>query len=313
MRFSKELGGVIGAGLLTSIVTLVVVYLLGKNSFNVMGFYLWFIVPIGAGFAGAVAGSGYGIAARLLGVRVVTLALVAIGVAQLLFYFGAKYAEYMFVFDSLRANAEFMAATAVNPEAAAILDMSFFSYFDFNTRSFAFDEESSGFGAFGYAFRALEIAGFVGGGIIPIVTQKGAAYCDACEQYMKTVRVATFPASLPPAKVKKKDIEGHEVEAARQEQIFEEAHRHAEHFLQGLDVQSPEAIVGALQEISAFKAQNPKSGPVNLDISKTACTGCGEGTVKLSRITVVGDQTNVDVVAVLPTNANLDAAMSIVK
>ncbi len=304
-------GAVFAAGLVTSIATIALVWFLGSSAeFNVMGFYLWFIFPIGAIIAGLLAGSGYGLAARLLGVRVVLWALIAIGVLQFLIYMGAKYAEYSFVFSQLKENPEFMLAAATNPEAKAFLEMGFFSYFDLNTQSFAFDEGSDGMGLWGYAFRLLEIGGFVGGGIGTLLMSKGAAYCESCEQYMKTKPVATIPASLHPNKVKKKDIEGQEVEAARQEQAWNDGHTLAATLLEAIDNQSPEAITHSLQEIAAYNMENKKAGQVNIKFDKTACTGCGDGFVVADRVLVVGEDTTIEPIAQLASNAQLDASLS---
>lgn len=305
-----QVGVVFAAGLVTSLATIALVWVLGSSAeLNVMGFYLWFIVPIGAIIAGLLAGSGYGIAARVLGVKVVVAALVVIGVLQLLIYMGAKFAEYTFIFAELRNNPELMLAAATNPEAKAFLEMGFFEYFDFNTRSFAFDE-GDGMGAWGYAFRLLEIAGFVGGGIAPLMMSKGAAYCESCQQYMKTKPVAKIPASLPPKKVKKKDIEGQEEEAARQEVIWNAGHTHAGVLLEAIDQQNPEAITRSLQDIAAFSLENKKTGFTNITVDKTACTGCGEGFVVANRVTQVGEDTTIEQMALLPSNAQIDAALT---
>ena len=86
---------VIQTGIITTALVLLGVYLLAAHAdFYLMGFYLWFIIPVGALIVGALAGSGYGLASLFTGVKIGKYLLVAVLVLQIGAYFGSQYIEF---------------------------------------------------------------------------------------------------------------------------------------------------------------------------------------------------------------------------
>ena len=126
---------------------------------------------------------------------------------QALAYFGGQYVE-------------FLALGLAYDDGTPI---GFVTYFDWAARNFAWvqDDGSVGapFGALGYVMRGLEIAGFCGGLIAPLILSK-QAYCERCELYMKNKQLIVVPASVPERKLKKKDVEGQAAYEAEQEQAY---------------------------------------------------------------------------------------------
>jgi hypothetical protein len=134
---------VVWSGLATAGVTLLAVWALARTTgFEPMGLYAYYILPLGAFLVGLLAGSGYGLAAWWLNLRVSRALLWYIAGLQVLAYFLAQY-------------------IAFRHEIAGLEDaegVSFWQYFDLMTRSFSFEEDGvtgEALGAWGYAFRAL--------------------------------------------------------------------------------------------------------------------------------------------------------------
>lgn len=189
---------VIVAGLITTGLALFGVWAANQASdtFNIMSWYGYYIIPIGAILVGLVAGSGYGIASWVTGVRISrTLLLVVVGL-QVTAYFLAQYIEFKHLL-------------AMYPNAA---DMSFFEFFDSSTRAFAWTRKDgstgSSLGGWGYLWRCLEIAGFGFGGLIVPLILKAKPYCQTCQRYMRTKAMGLLPAGVLPKKIKKKDLNG---------------------------------------------------------------------------------------------------------
>ena len=161
-------------GALTTLVALAGVYAVAKGGFNLMLFYANYIIPIGAIGVGAVAASGYAIAGWWTGLKM-SRRLIWSVVAQLaISYFIAQYEMFR----------------SFVPEGSSI---GFFSWFDATTRGFSFSKGGS-FGAFGYAMRALELAGFVFGGWMVPVALRSKPYCESCRSYKRTSTLVKLPA-----------------------------------------------------------------------------------------------------------------------
>jgi hypothetical protein len=184
---------VIVSGLATSALTLLVVYVLNKYAdINLMGFYGDYVIPIGALGVGIAAGSGYGIASWLTGLRINKGLLLTVVLFQAWAYFLAQYLQY----EHLLAQ---------YPRLAGI---GFFKYFDFVTRSFAWRDKTTGLldaplGAWGYAFKALEIAGFIFGCLILPLALFKHPYCEPCGVYMRRRQLGLIPASMSLKELKK--------------------------------------------------------------------------------------------------------------
>ncbi len=189
---------VILAGLATTTLALFGVWAANQasDSFNIMSWYGYYIIPIGAVLVGLVAGSGYGLASWVTGVRISRTLLWVVICLQVLAYFLAQYIDFRHLLSS-------------NPEAGQV---GFLEFFDETTRSFAWTQKDgsagSPLGAWGYLWRCLEIAGFGLGGLIVPLILKAKPYCQSCQRYMRTKALGLLPAGVPPKKIKKKDLDG---------------------------------------------------------------------------------------------------------
>ncbi|MEZ5301372.1 MAG: hypothetical protein R3F11_12070 [Verrucomicrobiales bacterium] len=198
---------IISAGLVTTALTLGGIYWINSVSddFNIMGWYWLFVIPVGALLVGAAASSGYGLAIWLLGVRVSRGLLVTIILLQIAAYFVAQHIE----FESL---------DLVYEETGEAV--TFWEYFDFSTRAFAFQSKSGEagepLGGLGYALRLLEIGGFALGSVFAPLFLFSKPYCLGCRSYMRTKVIASIPASIKAKKISAKKQD--EIQAFQAEQ-----------------------------------------------------------------------------------------------
>ncbi len=200
---------VVGAGLITTTLALLGVYLLNTHGGeNIMGWYANYVIPIGAILVGLVAASGYGLASWFAGVKITKGLLWTIVFLQVAAYFAAQYIEY----------------TAVKPVYEDGSPVGFWTYFDAVTRAFAFKghdgKPGPELGMWGYGLRVLEVVGFVVGSlIVPIILWK-KPYCNACQMYFRTKSLGLIPAGVAPRKVKKGDSAGQAAYAKEQEEAL---------------------------------------------------------------------------------------------
>jgi hypothetical protein len=163
------------AGVLSSAACLGLVYLLNKTGFELMQFYLWYIVPAGAIVVGLASGSGYAIGSKLANVRVSKAFLLTILVLALATYVGAQYLTYLQVpkENDLSTN-----------------DVSFVKYFQIISENMTYKELEAGakgtdLGKLGYGLQALALLGFTFGAIIPVLILRQFSYCPTCQMYMR--------------------------------------------------------------------------------------------------------------------------------
>jgi hypothetical protein len=177
---------VLAAGLGTTLVAFICVWLADRAGEHLMGQYgfLWGLIPLptGAFFVGIVASLGYGAGSFLTQRKVSGRLLWTVAGLLVGSYFVAQYVEYRMVVSGLGDEA-----------------IGFWSFFDHVTRAFAWQDayEKSGHGSalgeLGYALRALELAGFVGGGVIVPAALRNKPYCDRCRCYRQSKLVAIVP------------------------------------------------------------------------------------------------------------------------
>src|SRR4051812_26512742 len=81
---------VLWSGIITSVLALAGVYWLSKNTteFHIMGWYANYVIPVGAIIVGLAAGSGYGIASWISGVRISRKLLLVVVLLQTAAYIG---------------------------------------------------------------------------------------------------------------------------------------------------------------------------------------------------------------------------------
>ena len=184
---------VLMAGAGTTALTLLGIFLLdiAAPDVNPMGWYLNYVLPIGAILVGLVAGLGYGITSFMMGYKIGKWLLVSILMLQVIAYFAAQFLA-------------FRGMDLVYEETGE--PVAFTTWFHLTTITIAF-KKSGELGAWGYGVRALEIIGFALGGLIVPAVLMGKSYCEKCQRYMKTKELGLIPASVPAEKIKKKDTE----------------------------------------------------------------------------------------------------------
>jgi hypothetical protein len=168
---------VTAAGAATTLLALAGVFALAHDGTNVMGWYANYVIPAGALLVGALAASGYGIAAWFTGLKMTRRLILSVIGQLVLSYFVAQYEEYRHVVPGG--------------------EIGFWSWFDLVTRAFSFAHHDGTpgdpFGMWGYAMRGLEIAGFVAGGWLVPAALRAKPYCDECRSYRRSRRIALIP------------------------------------------------------------------------------------------------------------------------
>ncbi len=269
---------VLACGLLTTALTLFAIYWLGANArTNVMGWYANYVIPAGAILVGLAAASGYGLASWLSGVKISRGLLWSVLILQLASYFGAQYVEFR------TRDPHYQDGTPVG----------FLEYFDVSARSFAWEQKdgSAGepLGAWGYAFRLLELMGFTGGGLIVPVLLRRKPYCDSCQLYMSTRELAVLPCGVAPRKIKKSDLQGQ----LNYEQEQKEAGAKGQALLDGVAGCAREGRVSELRGIlDAHVGRKKEYGKLSqrISVSLTSCGRCGTGFLSTAVLTGQGDK-----------------------
>jgi len=185
-------------GLTTTVVALGLVMLVGSASdgkVNLMGYYIWLIVPVSAIGVGILAGAGYGLVSWRRGTYVTPWQIIVVLTLVVCAYFAAHRIEFR------QLDIRYEDGTKVG----------FWTWFDHATRSFTFsdadDEDAKTLGAWGYGIRLLEIAGFSLGAIIPLWALRFMSYCSECRLYMKRRRLCAIPAAAPKVKSARRSAE----------------------------------------------------------------------------------------------------------
>ncbi|MBW1808421.1 MAG: hypothetical protein JRJ87_09530 [Deltaproteobacteria bacterium] len=270
---------VIIGGLITTGLALLGVWAANQSSddFNIMSWYAYYIIPIGALLIGIVAGSGYGIASWLTGVRISSTLLLTVVVLQILAYFAAQYIEYLQLLSVYGAEGQ----------------MSFFEYFDITTRAFAWQSKDgsagSTLGGWGYLWRCLEIAGFTFGGLIVPLFLKAKPYCSDCQRYMRTRNLILLPAGIVPKKIKKKDFDGR----ADYERDSESAFVEGIQIFENLKAAAAEGQTSKFNDIISTYAPDKKTiAKLNTRITVilSNCPACYVGLLRAASLTGQGDK-----------------------
>jgi hypothetical protein len=169
------------AGGITSALALAGAYVLDTRGAYVMSWYAYGVLPVGATLVGAVASSGVAISSWRSGTKIAGKLLLLVLAMLIAAYFLARYAEF-------RVQV---------PAELRDTKLGFWRYFDGSTRAFRWSSDTTrdgAFGGFGYAVRALELAGFAIGGVIAPLVLRGHAYCETCRAYQRTHRLGYLPA-----------------------------------------------------------------------------------------------------------------------
>ena len=272
---------VLYSGVATSALALLGVYLLDSSGsdFNIMGLYGDYVIPAGAMIVGAVASSGYGIASWFSGVKISRSLLWTVLAIQIGVYFIAQYIAFSHLHLVHREDGS---------------PVGFFEYYDFMARSFAWKNESgtgrgAPLGIWGYAFRLLEIVGFVAGSlIVPAILYK-APYCQPCQRYMRTRHLSLFAASVPFKKIKKSDTAGKATHQAEQEQAFAQGKNVSESLLKMAAENKSDNFNQTLAHLaSAKKAANKL--PHRIILHLISCNQCHSGWLRSRLLSGKGKQ-----------------------
>lgn len=278
MGRSKTSLPVLGAGLATTALALLGVWAANQSSddFNIMGWYAYYIFPLGALLVGLVAGCGYGVASWLTGVRISRNLLLAVLFLQVAAYFVAQYIEFRHIMAAYGSE-----------------DVGFFEYFDATTRSFYLKSKGSSpgdaLGGWGYVFRLLEIAGFAFGGMIAPLILRAKPYCENCQIYMRTKNLGLLPAGVKPQKIKKKDAEGQ----ARFQEEHDAAWEQGMMSLEELRRAGTDGKTSKFNEILEAHQLNQKEiGKLTnrISVSLSSCPSCHAGQLNASQLSGQGDK-----------------------
>lgn len=156
----------------------------------------WFVIPVGALFAGFAGASGYYAASLFFGHRPTRLLLLNIVIGSILTFFLIHYLAYI----------------TLQIEGKDVSDyIPFSKYLDIAIRStsmeFGFDGSKTGstgeLGSFRYVVAILQVIGFAVGGFCVYAYLAAKPYCDRCSRYLsrkgKQIRYAKDPEGLQAA------------------------------------------------------------------------------------------------------------------
>src|SRR6185437_4979194 len=268
------------SGLATSALALVGVYVLDvrASDFHIMGWYADYVLPIGAVIVGVVASSGYGLSSWFSGVKITRALLWIVLGLQLGAYIAAQYIEF--------ANLHLVHRASGTP-------VGFFEYYDLVARHFAWQQENGKagdpLGVWGYFFRALEVIGFVAGGMIVPALLRKAPYCADCQRYMKTRQLALVPASVPARKVKKTDPMGQAAYTTEQQQAYAGGRQTVEAIQQLAAANSAADFQKKIANLGPGK-KNAAKLPGRISVQLVHCKSCFAGQFVSKLLTGQGKQ-----------------------
>lgn len=255
-------------GIGTSLATLAVLYVLNMVSpkyANVMGWYAYFIIPVGALMVGLAAGSGYGIASRLTGAKIGKTLLAQIVVLQVACYFIAQYVEFRMLIAQVPAN----------------FNVSFWEFFDATTRAFSFahrGQQGPEFGIWGYAIRVLEIGGFAVGGLIVPALLFAAPYCDRCQVYMAKKDLGLLPSGITERKVARHDEQDQKAYSAELQAGLEAGQKCLDDLRATVEVKSPRRFIDLIHSHKERKKEIERQTS-RMMVTLERCKQCDVGRV----------------------------------
>ena len=272
------------AGAITTALSLTCVYLAGQAGHNIMGWYGNYIIPVGALLVGLGSSSGFGMSSWHTGTRIGGGVLAAVMGTLIVAYFAAQYLEFRQLY----------------PEGVFLEDgtpLGFGGYFDLTTRAFQWapdregDAEGSPFGVYGYLMRALEILGFVLGGIAVPLVLRHKPYCESCGRYKRTRKVGLLAAGVRPKKVSKRKP----LEVASYEQSAIAAREQGYQNLDSLMAAAARGDRAALLDELATHASSP-ARKVNkltnrISVELIHCPVCLDGSLHATSLSGSGNQT----------------------
>jgi hypothetical protein len=269
---SARVAVVLVAGVFTSALALLGVWWLNANTkdWHIMGWYGDYVIPAGAILVGLAAGSGYGVASYLTGLRIRRGLLWAVLGLQIGAYAAAQ-------------DLEFRALTRGSPIVDADgAPVGFLRYYHLTAINFTWDDHGrrgEPLGMWGYVFVGLGVIGFAAGGALAPAILLKKPYCDRCRLYMKGRHLALVPAGVKVRRVSKKDAAGHAAYAEEKERAAALANgvleRVAAHAAKG----DARAVQSELEPYPPRGAEGRRVGRLwrRLRLSLVHCRSCGKG------------------------------------
>jgi len=268
------------SGIATTVITLLVVYLLDHSGadINIMGLYADYVIPAGTILVGIAASSGYGLASWVSGIKITKRLLWTVLCLQLVAYFVAEYIQF--------SNLHLIYEETGKP-------VGFFTWFDATARAFAWKQQNGSMGeplgAFGYFFVSLGIAGFVGGSLIVPLAMRKAPYCASCQRYMKTRSLGLIPASVKAKKVKKSDLAATAAYEAEQQQAYDAGKEKVAALQKFAAANSSVEFRAKLDELRPGKGKTARL-PIRMLLQLVHCKHCCHGQLVTKQMTGQGKQ-----------------------
>ncbi len=229
-----------------------------------MAWNIDYVIPGGAIVMGLVASTGFGFATWKTGTKISGRLLVYSLAVLFAGYAAAQFLEYRRAVPG-----------GVDGDGAPI---SFLTWLDWSARSVAFrkdnGEAGEPLGMLGYGLRALDLVGFLLGGLAIPLALRARPFCDACNRYMQTKTVGAMRFTLAPRLVRDKTPEREEerqklkdASAKGMEAIFAAAGRDAASLREAIGTHAP------LSNKQAVKASH------RIEVRLVRCQGCNRGSL----------------------------------
>jgi hypothetical protein len=138
----------------------------------------WFVVPVGALFAGFAGASGYYAGSLLLGHRPTRLLLLNIVIGSILTFFLIHYLAYM----TMQIEGKQVSAYIPFSKYLDIAIRSTSMEFRFGAKA----ENTGELGSFGYVVAILQVIGFAVGGFCVYAYLAAKPYCTKCSRYLSS-------------------------------------------------------------------------------------------------------------------------------
>lgn len=295
MAAEKPWFPVILAGIATTILTLMGLYFLTTSGgSSIMGWYAWYIVPMGAMLVGLLAASGYGLVSWFAGVKIKNWLLGVVLCIQIVAYGAAQYIEYQrFLQVNVVPFQKELAPLSPQERATVVEELqseglkaklisgatpSLGDYIDENAREFTFESKyktdtPKPFGVWGYAFLFLQFVGFVGGSLISPLALASHPFCERCQRYKQGKQLTLIPASVGSKLFQKTDP-----------QAMEMAMHQGDTTLAKLLELGKEGRAIEFNEIIRSLSQSQKEAaglPRRYALSVMRCRGCRDGELRV--------------------------------
>jgi len=259
-------------GFCTTVFALAVNFLINVFAdFDPFVFLLIFgIIPVGAFLFGLVAGSGYGITARLLQFFPAKRFMMTIFVLQLILFFAGRYAEF-----------KIAAIFVPNPPG-------FIEVYREYVEGFAWQGKNGNppipLGKLGYLLELATAVLFSLGALVGLGILFGIPYCSQCKVFMRKQMQFAIPASAKRTKVKKKDVAGQEQLDQENTVVFKRATDYVSKLMERLnsgeqndeqnDVENVVAILAEIQKEAVVSKKELRQYWHQLSFDLSRCPNC---------------------------------------